>query len=58
MPICILKQFFVLLNEVNEREVYFNARCNIWLKRYMGEREDDEEALYVRISSSPRMSIA
>lgn len=25
-----------------EREVYFNTRCSIWLKRYLNERDDDE----------------
>ena len=28
-----------------EREVYFNTRCSIWLKRYLDER-DDESLVY------------
>lgn len=30
-----------------EREVYFNVRCSIWIKRYLGERDDDEPWLFV-----------
>lgn len=30
-----------------EREVYFNVRCDIWLKRYLGERKDYDPALFV-----------
>jgi len=30
-----------------EREVYFNVRCSIWLKRYLDERDDDEPCLFV-----------
>jgi integrase/recombinase XerD len=30
-----------------EREVYFNIRCAIWLKRYLDERDDDEPCLFV-----------
>lgn len=30
-----------------EREVYFNVRCSIWLKRYLEERQDDEACLFV-----------
>jgi len=30
-----------------EREVYFNIRCAIWLKRYLEERDDDEPCLFV-----------
>ncbi|MFD2761804.1 tyrosine-type recombinase/integrase [Lentibacillus juripiscarius] len=30
-----------------EREVYFNIRCAIWLKRYLDERVDDEHCLFV-----------
>ncbi|SDJ33680.1 Phage integrase family protein [Natribacillus halophilus] len=30
-----------------EREVYFNIRCGIWLKRYLDERDDDEPCLFV-----------
>lgn len=30
-----------------EREVYFNTRCALWLKRYLEEREDEEDSLFV-----------
>jgi len=30
-----------------EREVYFNIRCSIWLKRYLEERDDDMLCLFV-----------
>src|SRR5699024_8255009 len=29
-----------------EREVYFNIRCCIWLKRYLEKREDEEPCLF------------
>jgi integrase/recombinase XerD len=41
-----------------EREVYFNTRCCIWLKRYLEERTDDQQALFVTIRAPHRMSIA
>lgn len=30
-----------------EREVYFNVKCDIWLKRYLDERVDNDQALFV-----------
>lgn len=30
-----------------EREVYFNTRCSIWLKRYLDEREDEDPCLFI-----------
>lgn len=30
-----------------EREVYFNTRCSIWLKRYLDERDDDDSCLFI-----------
>ncbi|WP_440897140.1 tyrosine-type recombinase/integrase [Amphibacillus sp. Q70] len=30
-----------------EREVYFNIRCAIWLKRYLDERDDNQPCLFV-----------
>ncbi|AMX00051.1 site-specific tyrosine recombinase/integron integrase [Rummeliibacillus stabekisii] len=30
-----------------EREVYFNTRCSIWLKRYLDEREDEDSCLFI-----------
>ena len=30
-----------------EREVYFNIRCGIWLRRYLNERTDVEPCLFV-----------
>jgi integrase/recombinase XerD len=35
-----------------EREVYFNTRCSIWLKRYLEERTDDQQALFVTSTTS------
>src|SRR5690625_3624267 len=29
------------------REVYFNIRCSIWLKRYLEKRDDEEDCLFV-----------
>lgn len=29
-----------------EREVNFNTRCSIWLKRYLDERDDEETGLF------------
>lgn len=41
-----------------EREVYFNIRCAIWLKRYLEERQDDEPCLFVtERNPKKRMSI-
>jgi len=30
-----------------EREVYFNTRCSIWLKRYLDERDDGDPCLFI-----------
>ncbi|MGA9290140.1 MAG: tyrosine-type recombinase/integrase [Anaerobacillus sp.] len=30
-----------------EREVYFNTRCSLWLKRYLDERDDLEPCLFI-----------
>ena len=30
-----------------EREVYFNTRCSIWLKRYLDEREYEDPCLFI-----------
>ncbi|WP_066254341.1 tyrosine-type recombinase/integrase [Neobacillus drentensis] len=30
-----------------EREVYFNIRCEIWLKRYLDLRQDKDPAIFV-----------
>ncbi|KGX83130.1 tyrosine-type recombinase/integrase [Pontibacillus marinus] len=30
-----------------EREVYFNTRCSLWLKRYLDEREDEYDCLFI-----------
>ncbi len=30
-----------------ERDVYYNVRCDIWLKRYLDERHDDDPSLFV-----------
>jgi integrase/recombinase XerD len=41
-----------------EREVYFNIRCEIWLKRYLNERQDQDPAIFVTERLPHRMSIA
>lgn len=41
-----------------EREVYFNIRCDIWLKKYLDSREDNDSAIFVTERSPHRMSIA
>ncbi len=41
-----------------EREVYFNIRCDIWLKRYIQERTDQDKAIFVTERIPHRMSIA
>jgi site-specific recombinase XerD len=30
-----------------EREVYFNTRCSMWLKRYFDERDDEEPCSFI-----------
>lgn len=40
-----------------EREVYFGARSRIWLQRYLNERQDDDQALFVTARQPHRMSI-
>ena len=41
-----------------EREVYFNIRCDIWLKRYIDSRKDFDPAIFVTERNPHRMSIA
>lgn len=41
-----------------EREVYFNIRCDIWLKRYIESREDHDAAIFVTERHPHRMSKA
>jgi len=41
-----------------EREVYFNIRCEIWLKRYLDNRGDTDSAIFVTERQPHRMSIA
>ena len=41
-----------------EREVYFNVRCDIWLKKYLDTRDDNDPAIFVTERSPHRMSIA
>jgi integrase/recombinase XerD len=41
-----------------EREVYFNIRCEIWLKRYLDNRLDRDSAIFVTERDPHRMSIA
>jgi integrase/recombinase XerD len=41
-----------------EREVYFNVRSDIWLKRYLDDRKDKDQAVFVTERIPHRMSIA
>lgn len=41
-----------------EREVYFNIRCDIWLKKYLDRRDDNDPAIFVTERNPHRMSIA
>ncbi|WP_043932562.1 tyrosine-type recombinase/integrase [Bacillus sp. EB01] len=41
-----------------EREVYFNIRAEIWLKRYIDGRQDTDPAIFVTERLPHRMSIA
>ncbi len=41
-----------------ERAVYFNIRCEIWLKRYLDNRKDNDSAIFVTERQQHRMSIA
>lgn len=41
-----------------EREVYFNIKAGIWLKRYMKGRKDTDMVLFVTERAPHRMSIA
>jgi integrase/recombinase XerD len=40
-----------------EREVYFNIRCEIWLKRYLDLRQDQDPAIFVTERHPHKMSI-
>jgi integrase/recombinase XerD len=41
-----------------EREVYFNIRCEIWLKRYIESRDDNNPAIFVTARRPHKMSVA
>jgi len=41
-----------------QREVYFNFRCLVWLKKYLALRKDDDPALFVTVRAPHRMSVA
>ena len=41
-----------------EREVYFNIRCDIRLKKYIDSRYDNDSAIFVTERSPHRLSIA
>jgi integrase/recombinase XerD len=41
-----------------EREVYFNIRCEIWLKKYLDLRKDNDAAIFVTERHPHKMSIA
>lgn len=40
-----------------EREVYFNIKCIIWLRKYLETRNDDDPALFVTERAPHRMGI-
>ena len=39
-----------------EREVYFGARCALWLRRYLASRTDSDPALFVTAMKRQKMS--
>jgi integrase/recombinase XerD len=41
-----------------EREVYFNTHCDIWLKRYIESRNDNNPAIFVTVRQPHKMSVA
>ena len=41
-----------------EREVYFNTRCDIWLKRYIESRNDNNTAIFVTVRQPHKMSVS
>ncbi len=41
-----------------EREVYFNIRCDIWLKKYLDGRYDNDPAIFVTERAPHRMNFA
>ncbi|MFJ8089157.1 tyrosine-type recombinase/integrase [Lysinibacillus sp. NPDC095746] len=43
---------------LEEREVYFNTRCDIWLKRYIESRTDNNPAIFVTVRQPHKMSVA
>lgn len=52
------KSVIVLGKNNKEREVYFNTKCRIWLKKYLETRRDNDPALFVTERAPHRMSIA
>jgi len=40
-----------------EREVYFGLRCALWLKRYLKQRKDSDESLFVTQRAPHRLSV-
>jgi integrase/recombinase XerD len=41
-----------------EREVYFNIKCGIWIKKYLKARRDSDTALFVTERKPHRLTIA
>ncbi|MCG8401361.1 MAG: tyrosine-type recombinase/integrase [Firmicutes bacterium] len=41
-----------------EREVYFNTKCRIWLKKYLESRRDNDPALFVTERAPRKISIS
>lgn len=40
-----------------QREIFFNVKCFIWLKKYLEQRKDEDEALFVTERAPHRLSI-
>lgn len=40
-----------------DREIFFNVKCFIWLKKYLEQRKDSDEALFVTERAPHRLSI-
>lgn len=50
------RAILVLGKGQKEREVYFGARCSLWLRRYLATRVDTEPALFATSTPVRRMS--
>ena len=55
---CVSQSAIVQGKGDKEREVYFNISSDIWLKKYLDGRNDDDPAIFVTERAPHRMSIA